>query len=214
MNESRYTEKDLKLLDILSSFTSATIYEALGQTGAFSSVIKPIDPSSKACGFAYTVQGKPADNLALHHAIYRAQSCEVIVASVRGYTESGYWGEVMTCAARCRGLRGLIFDGAVRDTAEIISSGFPVFCQGTCIKCTEKSYPGAYGVPIVVGGVRVEPGDLIFGDRDGVVVVPRARLEEIVPPVTARIEKEAVIEERLKKGESTIDIYHLMKTDS
>ena len=101
------------------SLSSATVYEAGGGHGALSSRLKPIDCSMKVCGPAVTVQVRPGDNLMLHKAIYVAHEGDVIVADAQGFTEAGAWGEVMAVAAQSRGLGGLVFNGAVRDTAEL-----------------------------------------------------------------------------------------------
>lgn len=211
MRTTTYSETDVALLKRLEVLSSATVYESMGKIGALSSSIKPVDPSSKICGFAFTVSGKSQDNLALHNAIYMVQPCEVIVATVEGYTEAGYWGDVMTTAAKCRQLSGLVFDGSVRDSREIIESGFPIFCCGVCIKETEKNFLGNYNIPIEIGNVIIRPGDFILGDCDGVVSIPRERFYEVEEKALERMNKEVWIMGELKNKRTTLDIYNLAK---
>ena len=160
--------------------SSATVYEASGCKGALSSRIKPISPVMKICGSAVTVKLRPCDNLMLHKAIYVAQAGDVIIADAEGYMEAGVWGEIMTVAAQKRDIGGLVINGAIRDAQVIIDIGFPVFSCGLSIKGTDKSSLGFINHPIIIDNVTINPGDLILGDRDGVVVVGCGSCEEVL----------------------------------
>jgi 4-hydroxy-4-methyl-2-oxoglutarate aldolase len=142
----------------------------------------------------------------LHKAIYVAKSGDVIVADADGFMEAGAWGEVMAIAAHARGIAGLVFNGAVRDSQAMTELGFPVFSCALCIKGTEKISLGRINHPLILDNVTIYPGDLILGDRDGVVVVKREDAAEILQKSRTREEKEKGIKERLKRGESTLDI--------
>ena len=131
---------------------------------------------------------------------------DVIVADAKGFTEAGAWGEIMAVAAQARGIGGLVFNGAVRDSQAMTELGFPVFSRGLCIKGTEKISLGWINQPLILDNVTIYPGDLILGDRDGVVVVKREDAAEILQKSKDREEKEKGIKERLKRGESTLDI--------
>ena len=197
------------LVEQFRSLSSATVYEASGGHGALSSRLKPIDCSMKVCGPAVTVQVRPGDNLMLHKAIYVAREGDMIVADAQGFAEAGAWGEVMAVAAQSRGLGGLVFNGAVRDTAEIARLGFPVFSVAVCIKGTQKVSPGLINHPLVLDGVVINPGDLVLGDRDGVVIVAREDAQEVLEKARARESKELEVMKRLRAGESTLDIFGL-----
>ncbi|MPS29102.1 4-carboxy-4-hydroxy-2-oxoadipate aldolase/oxaloacetate decarboxylase [Pigmentiphaga sp.] len=188
---------------------SSTLHEAAGKIGALPSAIKPVHPSFRICGAAVTVQSPPADNLWLHRAIVAAQPGDVLVVHVGGHYEAGYWGEVMSQAARARGLAGLVIDGCVRDGAILERFGFPVFARGLCIRGTGKDFEarGWINAPTLFGDVTVQPGDLIVGDTDGVVAIPRARVDEVLAKARQREEDEARIIERLAAGENSLDIY-------
>jgi 4-hydroxy-4-methyl-2-oxoglutarate aldolase len=187
--------------------SSATVHEASGARGALSSRIKPISPEMKVCGSALTVKVRPGDNLILHKAIYVAEPGDVIVADADGFTEAGPWGEIMAVAAMARGIAGLVISGCVRDADAMQALGFPVFSCGLCIKGTEKTSIGMINHPLNMDNITITPGDLILGDRDGVVVVKREEADDIYRKSLAREEKEKTIKERLRRGESTLDIY-------
>ncbi len=196
-----------EIIERFAAFDSATVHEASGGKGALSSEIKPIDPSSRLCGPAVTVSCRPGDNLMLHKAIYVAGPGDVLVVTVGGYREAGPWGGVMTCAAQARGIAGMIIDGSVRDSRSIIEMGFPIFSRSLCIRGTTKDSLGLINYPVSIGGITVSPGDLVFGDADGVVIVARAEVEKVLASCAARVEKERVIMEELKKGRSTLELY-------
>lgn len=183
-----------------------TLYEALGQRFALDHAIKPIYPSARVVGRALTVQLAPADNLDLHRAIYNAQEGDVIVADANGYLESGIWGEVTTVAAQSVGLAGLVLDGAVRDTREIAQLDFPVFARGVSIKGSGKNGGGSIGSSIICGGVRVQTGDIVVADADGIVCIPPELFQEGLDKGRARDEKEADVMSQLKQGKRTLDL--------
>jgi 4-hydroxy-4-methyl-2-oxoglutarate aldolase len=188
---------------------TATLHEAGGKIGALPSAIKPVAPSFRCCGPALTVHSPGGDNLWLHRALDIARPGDVLVVHVSGAHEHGYWGEIMTTMAKARRLGGLVIDGCVRDGALLAQIGFPVFARGLCIRGTGKDY-GAIGwlnEPVLIGDVAVSAGDLVVGDGDGVVVVPRLRAADVVAKSQRRERDEAAILERLQAGESTMQVY-------
>jgi 4-hydroxy-4-methyl-2-oxoglutarate aldolase len=184
----------------------ATVYEAGGGTGALDAAIKPVWPGARVAGQAFTVRCHPGDNLPLHRALEQAAAGDVIVAQVGGLL-GGYWGGVMTVAAQARGIAGLIIDGGVRDSEELQRLGFPVFARGTGVFRTVKHEGGVLQEPLLVGGVLVNPGDIMLGDGDGVMAIPRARVQQFLEAARKREAAEAGYMERLRKGETTMDIY-------
>lgn len=195
------------LIKEIGSFEAATVHEAYGGKGALASDIRPIDFLSRLCGPAVTVACRPGDNLMLHKAIYVAEAGDVLVATVGGYTEAGPWGEIMTLAAQARGIAGLIIDGSVRDSRSIRDLQFPVFSKALSIKGTTKDSLGLINHPINLGGVTINPGDLILGDADGIVVVARQDLAEVLTQCRLRREKGEKIKEELKRGKSTLELF-------
>jgi 4-hydroxy-4-methyl-2-oxoglutarate aldolase len=149
----------------------------------------------------------PGDNLLLHRAVANAASGDVLIAKMSDYYEAGYWGEILSVAAMARSIAGLVIDGCVRDAAEIESLGFPVFCRGLCIRGTTKFGQGTLNAPITIGDVTIAPGDLIVGDRDGVVIILAAIAAEAIEKSRAREEKEANTLAQLRSGKTTLEIY-------
>lgn len=192
-----------------ASLPAATLHEAGGKIGVLPPAIKPVARGFRVCGPALTVHSPGGDNLWLHRAIDLAQPGDVLVVHVSGVYEHGYWGEIMTSAAKAKGLGGLVIDGCVRDGVLLEEIGFPVFARGLCIRGTGKDY-GAIGwlnAPVLMGDVRIAAGDLIVGDADGVVAIPRARAAEVVAHAQDREATEAAILRRVVAGESTMRIY-------
>ncbi|WP_207934052.1 RraA family protein [Actinomadura sp. KC06] len=190
---------------------AASIHEAAGRIGALPGRFRPVTPEMRAYGPAYPVRCPGGDNLWLHRAIAAAPPGSILVAETGGLTEFGYWGEIMTRAARARGLAGLVIDGGVRDTAALASLDFAVFSSGACIRGTGKdpARGGALAVPVLLGDVLVRPGDLAVGDADGVVVVPADAAGATVEAARRRDLDETAIIARLEAGETTLGIYGL-----
>ncbi|MCB0647780.1 MAG: 4-carboxy-4-hydroxy-2-oxoadipate aldolase/oxaloacetate decarboxylase [Saprospiraceae bacterium] len=194
-------------LDALAQFGTATIHEALGQIGNLPSAIKPLDPKVKLCGPAYTVKAKAMMNINFHRAYAYAKPGDVIVADCSGGYEAGYWGDLLTAGAMKQGIIGLAIDGCIRDADEIEALGFPVFSRGLCIKGTGKDPEGSLNEPITIGDTTIYPGDIVIGDRDGVMIVPKDRIDEAIEKSRAREAKEAATRARLNAGETSLQIY-------
>ncbi|HEY4134148.1 MAG TPA: 4-carboxy-4-hydroxy-2-oxoadipate aldolase/oxaloacetate decarboxylase [Alphaproteobacteria bacterium] len=199
---------DAALLKRLAAHSSATVYEAQGKRGALPSGIKPIHSSMKVCGPALTVDSPPMDNLLLHEAIYKAKPGDVLVVRVAGHYEAGYWGDIMTVAAKERGIAGLIIDGCVRDSQELIEMQFPAFTRGLCIRGTLKHGGGPIGGSVTIGDVTIHTGDLVLGDADGVAIVPQAELADSIAKSDARVAFEDGIKDGLRAGKTTLELYN------
>lgn len=197
----------MDLIKQLSKFSSATICEALGNIGFLPSGIKPISPKMKVCGPAYTIKTMPRDNVLLHRAYAYAQAGDVLIANCSGFYEAGYWGDLMSLGAKTKGINGLVIDACVRDADDIEAMGFPVFSRGLCIRGTSNHGDGTLNEPIIIGDVLINPGDIIVGDRDGVVVIPFNKIEETIEKAIAREAKEERTREELRKGKVSIDVY-------
>lgn len=191
--------------------TSATAHEAAGRIGALPSAIKPLDPAMRLEAPAFPVRAVPGDNLWLHRAVYAAAPGEVLVVDTGDGFEYGYWGEVLAEAAITRGLAGLVIHGGVRDAARLIELGWPVFAERVCIRGTGKDPEGdgELGEPVVIGQQTVHLGDLIVADADGVVVIPARRIDEVRALSAERDAVEAGYIDRIRGGESTVEIYRL-----
>ncbi|MFF4837009.1 RraA family protein [Streptomyces sp. NPDC001315] len=172
--------------------------------------IRPLDRTWWVCGRVFTVDAAPGHNIWLHRAIYAAEPGDVLVVATGGGFEYGYWGDIMTHAARERRLGGLVIDGCVRDGSDLLRMGLPVFARGLCVRGTGKD-PSRGGLrgELSIGGATVCSGDIVVGDADGVVVLPAEQIDVVAARAYEREQKEESVRTRLAAGESTLDIYGL-----
>lgn len=196
-------------IEALSKFSPATIHEAQGRRGALSSRLKPVDYRMKLCGPAFTVKCAPRDNIMLQLAINYAKPGDIIVVSAGEYEEAGSFGDVLANACLAKGIGGLVTDTGVRDTLQLRDLGFPVFSLSVCIKGTVKETIAAVNDTIIVGGETINPGDIIVGDADGLVVVRRAEIQEAARLSQAREDAEAGYIAAYKQGKSVIEVSNL-----
>lgn len=200
-------------LSQLRDLGTATIYEAQGAKGALDHGMKPIDPTVRLAGPVLTVDARPADNLILHYAVLQAKPGDVLVVDAKGFMEAGPWGDVLTLQAMKLGIAGLVINGCVRDANLIIDLGFPVFCRGLSIKGTGKNQPGKVNVPISIGDAVIRPGDIIVGDRDGLVVVAQDEVDMAISSSLAREDKEVKQRQAIEAGTSnTVELLNLGET--
>lgn len=197
-----------EILDELSHLSSATIHEAQKKKGALSPKIKPLIKGKHICGQALTVKTGPSDNLMLIKAISMAEEGQIIVLDHGEIEMSGPFGAVLATELRAKKVRGLVTNGSIRDSEDISKMDFQVFCRNFSILGTTKVERGTINNPISMGSVVVNPGDYILGDDDGLVVIKRDDIEEVIELAKSRDEKEVQIMKRLKAGESLFDIYN------
>lgn len=209
MTSTRQAADDLAALRGLGS---ATVYEAQGAFGALDSGMKPLDPQSRLAAPAFTVDMRPADNLMLHYALLKARPGDVLVVDAKAFAEAGLWGDVLTAMAQKVGIAGLVINGAVRDAQAIVDAGFPVWCRGLSIKGTAKNQPGRINVPVAIGDVVIHPGDIVVADRDGIAIVPAARVAAVLAAAIDRERKERSMRDAIAQGETTADLLNLMPT--
>ncbi|NLG78385.1 MAG: hypothetical protein GX492_00910 [Firmicutes bacterium] len=196
------------LLAAIGELSTPTALECLKGHFNMSSEIKPLWTGAKVVGSALTVACRVGDNLTLHKAIELAEPGDVIVADAGGYREAGgMWGEIMALAARKRGVAGVVIDGAARDVPILRAMKFPIFARTSSPGATSKKSFGSINRPIVCGGVLVNPGDIVLGDDDGVVIIPRARAEEVLELGRRRDAWEEQIKQLIEDGKTTVEIF-------
>lgn len=200
-----------EVIEKFRSISVATVYEASGRKGFIDPKIKPIIKGIKLCGPAFTVQTVPGDNLMLHKALEKAREGDIIVVTVGGEYDYGYWGDLMSVQAKAKKLEGLAIDGCVRDSEDIIEMGFPIFSRGLAIRGTVKTSLGLINYPINFGGTVVNPGDLILGDDDGMVVVKLEDCKEILDKSQERVQKEKMKAKVLMGGITSVEYNKLDK---
>lgn len=187
---------------------SATLHECCPVPNVLPLTLRAAWAGARLVGRAFPVKAAPGDNLALHWALTRAQPGDVIVVDAHDAAR-GHWGEVMATQAVAAGIRGLVIWGGVRDTRQQAELGFPVFSSSVTPLGTVKQWAGTQGLPITIGEVAISIGDLVVGDDDGVVVIPRDLEAVTLRRAAEREAKEIEIATQLRAGAMTLDVYEL-----
>jgi len=167
----------------LEPLPTAELADAAGFPIAMDARIRPIWRRAQLAGPAFTVRTPPGEFQAVREAVERAPAGAVLVVDGGGELRCALWGDKMSTLALERGLAGIVVDGAVRDVDGIEALGFPVFAAGSVPTPPARDRPGELDIAILCGGLEVRSGDFVYGDSDGVVVVPRERHDEIVAGV-------------------------------
>lgn len=177
-------------------YPAAILCDMAGRRGALNGCIQPLHPRMKVAGPAFTVEVRPGDNLMIHLAIALARPGDVIVVDGKGDLSCALVGDLMSTQAAAAGLGGFVIDGAARDSQDLAGGDFPVFARGRNPCGPTKNVPGRICTPISVGHIAVEPGDLVIGDSDGVVVIPRLQVREVLEAAAGKVAAE---QQRLKE---------------
>lgn len=199
----------LEIVDKLAPIGTATVHEAIGRRGYLGPELKPIQQNVKVAGTAVTVLSHPGDNGMIHAAVEVCQPGDVLVVTTTAPSTHGGFGDLLATSLMVRGVRGLVMDAAVRDTQDLREMGFPVWTRHVSCQGTVKSTPGSVNVPVAINGVVINPGDVVCGDDDGVVVVGRDEAAWGLEKSNERLAKEAATRAKLEAGELGLDFYGL-----
>lgn len=200
---------EAEALKALAAAPTAMLSDALGRWGNMDAAIRPVAAGMQCFGPAFTLRCWPADNLTIHRAVELAAHGDVLVIDGGSGRDTALLGDILVYAARLRGVAGIVVQGLIRDWAALAAQGLPVFASGATARGPVKETLGALQVPIQCGGVLVRPGDLVAGDDDGVVIVPREQVSAVAERIRLIHEREEQVKKALAAGQTTVDILGL-----
>lgn len=183
--------------------------DAQNKANALDAAIRPIKAGYQMLGQALTVRAVAGDITPLLHALSVARAGDVLMVDAGGYADNAVLGGNMTNEAVRQGMAGLVIDGAIRDVAEIRDMGIPCFTRAVTPAGPNFSQIGDVGGPISCGGVQVKTGDLVIGDDDGITVVPKARMAEVLATCQETLKAEDEWDRRINAGDRFADILDL-----
>jgi 4-hydroxy-4-methyl-2-oxoglutarate aldolase len=197
------------LIAAFAGVPTGNVVDTMGGLGCLDCRIKPLVQSGQVMvGTAVTCHTGPSDNLALFGALDAAKRGDVLVAATDAFTTTAVAGDLLLGMARNRGVAGLVTDGSVRDLVGVLAVGLPVYCAGLTANSAARNGPGTVGLPITLGGVAVQSGDIVIGDRDGVVIVPLKQAQMVLAKLADVRAAEASLEAKVKAGLEIPDFFN------
>lgn len=193
----------MNYIEEYAKLPTTCISDALNGEYAMDISIKPL-ANEPVVGRAYTVKISKGQNKELLRAIKEASAGDVLVIDAGEDTSKAIAGDFVLGMAKTLGVKGVVTNGVIRDIEDVIALGLPVFSKGTTISAGSKSDEGYTGIPISCGGVVVNPGDIIVGDRDGVIVVPKEKEAETLEKAKKKLQQD---EERERNVSTKQEIY-------
>ena len=181
---------DAATVQAASAYASSILADVAGRRGGLDGRIAALSPAMRVCGPAFTVELRPGDNLMIHAAMVMAKPGDVLVIDGKADRTCALMGSIMLNACKKLGLAGVVLDASIRDTEELRELGFPVWAVGANPNGPTKFVPGRINWPVSCGGVTVNPGDLIVGDADGVVVIEREKAAMLLPLAAVKVADE------------------------
>ncbi len=211
-------EGTVNFAEMREKLYSAVIVDVLDTLGyrnqAMRGDIRPLDQQDIVVGRAFTVLATDVYEIPAHPYKMELEACDhlkkddVLVATTNGSTASGFWGELLSTVCMVRGANGAIIDGPTRDTRKIRNMDFTVFARGmNPLDSKGRTDVIAYDVPILCGGVQVKTGDIIFGDYDGIAVIPQEVEEEALKMAFEKVSAENVVRDEVLRGVSATEVY-------
>ena len=189
-----------EIVQAFADVPTGNVCDANGRLGAMDYRIKPLDPSWRFAGSAITISARPVDNLIVYQALKIAQPGDVLVITNEEATSSAIIGELVAGMAKNNGIVAIVTDGLVRDLDGLLDLGFPVFACGLCPNGPWKDGPGEVNMPIACGGLPVDPGDIVVGDGDGVVVVRKEDAAQVAADAANISAKERDVAAQIAEG--------------
>lgn len=210
---TRIPEGDLAVIEAIGRSSVADLHEAMetipGRMSLLDPAIAPLNRGLKIVGQAVTAYVFPGDGLAGYRALQLAGAGQVLVVTTAGQATTPMFAEMVSLAAREKGLAGVVVDGPVRDSDALTKTQFPVWCRGRYAGRLLKRGPGEVNVPVVCGGVLIEPGDVIVADGDGVLRIPLADAPRVLAGAQARARREDGIRADIAAGANMYEVVGL-----
>jgi 4-hydroxy-4-methyl-2-oxoglutarate aldolase len=189
------------LYTALAQASTANVSDVLGSMGVMQPVIRSMVPGCKLLGRAFTVKAYPGSILTVHKALFEARAGDVLVVDGEGDSGAGaLMGEIMALECQVKGFAGAVIDGAVRDVPGLVTQGFPVFARAATPRVGTNRRLGQTQIPVSCGGVVVRPDDLVMGDDNGVVVIPKDKEEDLAAALEALQVKERELIQGIREG--------------
>jgi RraA family protein len=195
---AQWERPDRNAIDALAKYPVALIGDVQQRVGMMSAAIRPATRSAKFSGTILPVLTREGDNLAIHRAIDEAKPGDVLVITGNSETNRSVFGDILGEICLASGIVGVVIDGSVRDVDELEKMGLPVFARGICPAGPTKTGPGSVGLPVACGNVVCYPGDAIFADRDGIIVVARDDLTSYAEKVSAQDGFEEALRQKVR----------------
>ncbi len=193
---------------------AAIIGDELNRTSTMQAAIKPVRANVQIAAQALTIQCMVGDNAPLHHGVpYAWPGCALVVDG-RAHDDTALWGGILNAGAEAQGVAAVIIDGAVRDVVDLRKSDIVVYCRHVVPNGPHKGFGGGINVPIQCGGVAVNPGDLIVGDDDGVVVIRPDQMDGLYDRCQKRLANEEQAIKDIAAGKTTVELFHLPDPES
>ena len=196
---TRFPRPPKELLDLFSGLAVANIADCMNRMACLDGGIRPLN-KTPLIGTAFTVRVADGDNLMFHKALQIAKPGDVLMIAGNGVIDRAYCGELMMRHAQMVGLAGAVIDGAIRDIDWMTNASFPVFARGVQPNGPYKNGPGEIGFAVSIGGQVVNPGDIVVGDSDGIVIIPPESAKDIYCAVRQVMEKEQMSREQISCG--------------
>lgn len=198
-----------KVIAQLAQHETAKIADSMAGYGVAHHEIKPLRFDMRVCGPAVTVLTRPGDALYVQKVIEFLQPGDVVVIDAAGYKDVAVIGERLAHYMKLRGATGIVVDGAIRDSMGIVEVGMPTFARSQCIRIFGSIGPGAINVPVTCGGVAVNPGDIVCGDADGIVIVPQADAQRVADLADVHLANELARKREVESGKPVSEVFGL-----
>lgn len=187
-------------LNDFQPFSTCILSDAVKRFYTMDERIRKMSGAEKMIGSAFTVKTRPGDNLLIHKSIELVQPGDVLVIDACGCTNFAVMGDLVALSLKKKGIAGVVIDGSIRDVTEIKKIGLPVFARGIVPSAGDKDGPGEINFAVVCGGLVVNPGDIIVGDDDGVVVIPKNDIDYVLKIAAKKVLSDEVRLKEIHEG--------------